>query len=142
MSITLDQNTNSEPSECQSRASHDFTAPCVAVPGSTVLPYVHTTFPSEWPSATINNERLLPAQRLNLRYQSVHHQSTNAISIYSQLPTVSGGRLFHPDPEDAPCHTESVVHNSRPTQHVRKLSAVGIVGCIHALHACDSLWED
>ena len=142
MPVTLDQNTNSEPSECQSRASPDFTAPCVAVPGSTELPYVHTIFPSEWPSATINDERLLPAQRLNWRSQSVHHQSTNATSIYSQLPTVSGGRLFHPDPEDAPFHTESVVHNSRPTQHVSKPSAVGTVGCNHALHGCDSLWDD
>jgi hypothetical protein len=110
------------------------------VPGSTVLPYIHTIVPSEWPSATVNDERLVPAKRLNWRSQSVHHPSTVATSIYSQLPTVSGGRLFHPDPEDVPCRAESVVHNSRPT-HVGKLSGVGIVGCIHALHGWDSLWE-
>jgi hypothetical protein len=23
---------------------------------------------------------------------------------YSQLPSISGGRLLHPQPEDAPCH--------------------------------------
>jgi hypothetical protein len=29
--------------------------------------------------------------------------SATAYSIYSQLPTIPGGRLLHPQPEDAPC---------------------------------------
>jgi hypothetical protein len=29
--------------------------------------------------------------------------STTAYSIYSQLPSVSGGRLLYPQPENAPC---------------------------------------
>jgi hypothetical protein len=28
--------------------------------------------------------------------------SATAYSIYSQLPSISGGRLLHPQPEDAP----------------------------------------
>jgi hypothetical protein len=28
------------------------------------------------------------------------------IPIYSQLPSISGGRLLHPQPEDAPCRGE------------------------------------
>jgi hypothetical protein len=27
-----------------------------------------------------------------------------AYSIYSQLPSISGGLLLHPQPEDVPCH--------------------------------------
>jgi len=27
----------------------------------------------------------------------------DGFSIYSQLPSISGGRLLHPQPEDAPC---------------------------------------
>jgi len=29
--------------------------------------------------------------------------SSAAYSIYSQLPSISGGLLFHPQPRDAPC---------------------------------------
>jgi hypothetical protein len=29
--------------------------------------------------------------------------SATAYSIYSQLPSISGGRFLHPLPEDAPC---------------------------------------
>jgi hypothetical protein len=32
--------------------------------------------------------------------------SATAYSIYSQLPFISGGRLLHPQPEDALCHGE------------------------------------
>jgi hypothetical protein len=42
--------------------------------------------------------------------------STTACSIYSQLDSISGGRLHHPQPEDAPCrgdrdpHTYTHIH--------------------------------
>jgi hypothetical protein len=29
-------------------------------------------------------------------------------SIYSQLPSIPGGRLLHVQPEDAPCHGDTV----------------------------------
>jgi hypothetical protein len=32
--------------------------------------------------------------------------SSAAYSIYSQLPSISRGRLLHPQPEDAPCHSD------------------------------------
>jgi hypothetical protein len=32
--------------------------------------------------------------------------SATAYSIYSQLPTISGGRLLHPQSEDAPCRAD------------------------------------
>jgi hypothetical protein len=31
--------------------------------------------------------------------------SVTAYSIYLQIPSISGGRLLHPQPEDAPCHS-------------------------------------
>jgi hypothetical protein len=32
--------------------------------------------------------------------------SATAYSIYSQLPSISGGQLVHPQPEDAPCRDD------------------------------------
>jgi len=34
-----------------------------------------------------------------------------AYLLYSQLPSISGGRLLHPHPEDAPCHVKRGPHN-------------------------------
>jgi len=33
------------------------------------------------------------------------------IPIYSQLPSISGGRLLHPQPEDAPCRGDRDSHS-------------------------------
>jgi hypothetical protein len=40
--------------------------------------------------------------------------SATAYSIYLQLPSIPGGRLLHPQPEDAPCHSDKGL-----TYHVR-----------------------
>jgi hypothetical protein len=37
--------------------------------------------------------------------------SAIAYLIYSQLPSISGGRLLHPQPEDAPCRGNICTHN-------------------------------
>jgi hypothetical protein len=38
------------------------------------------------------------------RWRATHCRlSASAFSIYSQPPSISGGRLLHPQPEDAPC---------------------------------------
>jgi hypothetical protein len=41
--------------------------------------------------------------------------SVTAYSVYSQLPSISVGRLFHPQPEDAPCRGDKGP-NLRPVE--------------------------
>jgi hypothetical protein len=35
--------------------------------------------------------------------------SAAAYSVYSQLPSIAGGRPFHPQPEDTPCCGDNIV---------------------------------
>jgi hypothetical protein len=44
--------------------------------------------------------------------------SATAYSIHSQLPSISGGRLLHPQPEDAPCGDDK-----GPIQYERTLQS-------------------
>jgi hypothetical protein len=45
-----------------------------------------------------------------------------AYSIYSQLSSISGGRFFHPQPEDAPCHDDKRIYKI-------VILPVGLYGC-------------
>jgi hypothetical protein len=42
------------------------------------------------------------------------------IPMYSQLPSISGGRPYHPHPEDAPCHGEKARTSYKITLETRK----------------------
>jgi hypothetical protein len=49
---------------------------------------------------------LAPAQTTS--WKTTHcWLSATGYSIYSQLPSISGGRLLYPQPEDAPCRGDS-----------------------------------
>jgi hypothetical protein len=50
------------------------------------------TLRSCWPHARLLNSRTTPCR-----------PSATAYSIYSQLPSITGGRLLYPQPEDVPC---------------------------------------
>jgi hypothetical protein len=49
---------------------------------------------------------LAPAQPPSWRVTPCRLSAT-AYSTYSQLPSISGGRLLYPQPEDAPCSSDS-----------------------------------
>jgi hypothetical protein len=64
--------------------------------------------------------------------------SATAYSIYSQLPSVSGGRFLHPQPEDAPCRGDK-----GPTEHgQRGLGCPIIAGEGDASDHCASTHPD
>jgi hypothetical protein len=51
--------------------------------------------------------------------------SATACSIYSQLPSKTGGRLLHPQPEDAPCRGEKDPLNMGSS----KITGLKLVNC-------------
>jgi len=54
----------------------------------------------------------LLAPRPTLKLEDTPCQlSVTAYSIYSQLPSISRGRLLHPQPEDAPCRGARAPHS-------------------------------
>jgi hypothetical protein len=44
--------------------------------------------------------------------------SAAAYSIYSQLTSIAGGHLFHPQPKDAPCCSEKETHLTGDLQEI------------------------
>jgi hypothetical protein len=54
--------------------------------------------------------------------------SATAYSIYSQLPSIYGGRLLQPEPEDAPCRVDGTRLTWTPDYSVRKYSMPPVLG--------------
>jgi hypothetical protein len=57
---------------------------------------------------TFRNELLVLVQPPSWR-TIPYRMSATAHSIYSQLPSASGGRLLHPQPENRPCRGDKVI---------------------------------
>jgi hypothetical protein len=110
MKLLIMQSSQASPSQIFS------SAPCSQTPSICVLPLALEN-PNPRPCVTFRTklafyvEELLPLA-LHPSWRTIPCRRFAIVhSIYSQLPSISGGRLFHPKPAGAPCRGDRYPHN-------------------------------